>query len=56
MAAGAFIPPKFTPLTDIPTAWRFYKDDMDLYFLAAGLHNATGERKVAILLYGMGAK
>ena len=29
---------------------------MDNYFMAAGLHDADGERKVAILLYGLGTK
>lgn len=57
MAEAAFRPPQFKA-TDVNAceAWREFKDEMDNYFMAAGLNDAEGERKVAILLYGLGAK
>jgi hypothetical protein len=56
MAEG-FKPPTFRA-TDVNacSAWREFKEDIDNYFLAADLSEESEERKVAILLYGMGAK
>ena len=56
--AEASIPlPKFEPTeTDPCTPWRAYKDDIDNYFIAAGLEKVDDVRKIAILLSGMPSK
>ena len=58
MAAAAFTPPKFEPAPsdNICAQWRTYKSDFDIYLLASNLRTASGERKVAILLYGLGSR
>ena len=57
MAEAAFKPPAFKGTdTNASSVWREYKEEMDNYLMAAGLSEADGERKVAILLYGMGPK
>ena len=57
MAEAAFRPPLFKA-TDANAceSWKEYKEDMNNYLVAAGLSDASGERKVAILLYGLGSK
>ena len=57
MAAAAFAPPKFQVSEEYSSSsWRDYKQDITNYFVAAGLEQASEERKVAILLYGMGTR
>jgi len=57
MADAAFKPPSFVA-NDVNAclAWRDFKEDMKNYLVAAGLKEASGERKVAILLYGLGSR
>ena len=54
MAASAFPPPKFKPDGNTSVSWRKFKDELANYFIAADLSAASGERKIAILLYSMG--
>ena len=57
LAEAAFRPPIFKASdTNACSTWKDYKEDMDNYLVAAGLNDAAGERKVAILLYGLGSK
>ena len=57
MAEAAFSPPMFNSNADnLCQGWRDFQDDMSNYLLAAGLSHADGERKVAILLYGLGTR
>ena len=58
MAEAAFRPPVFKLSEgDNPCPiWRDYKDEIETYLLAAGLDDAGDERKIAILLYGLGQK
>ena len=57
MAEAAFKPPIFKGTdTNASLVWREYKEEMENYLMAAGLSDADGERKVAVLLYGMGPK
>ena len=57
MAEAAFRPPSFTGNdANASQAWKEFKEDMANYMIAAGLKDADGERKVAILLYGLGSK
>lgn len=52
-----FAPPAFKCSEDsAPTAWREYKEDLDNYLMASGLTTVADERKIAILLYGMGTR
>ena len=56
MAEAAFRPPTFKETDNPNQAWKDYKEDQEMYVLAAGLHEASAQRKIAILLYGLGAK
>ncbi len=56
MAEAAFRPPSFKDTDNPSQAWRDYKEDLDMYILAAGLEEAGEERKVAMLLYGLTQK
>ena len=57
MAEAAFRPPLFKATdANVCESWKEYKEDMNNYLVAAGLSDASGERKVAILLYGLGSK
>ena len=58
MAVQGILPPKFvTPSHEmgiLATAWKEFKEELKLYFLASAQNDITGERKVSILLYQMG--
>ena len=57
MATSAFTPPKFAPSeANVCASWKSYKEEVLNYFVAADLENASGARKVAILLYSMGPR
>ncbi len=56
MADAAFRPPSCKDTDNPSQAWRDYKEDLDMYILAAGLEKAAEERKVAMLLYGLAQK
>ena len=58
MSVHGITPPKFIAqsheLGVLKSAWKEFKSELEIYFLASGLNSMPDERKVALMMYQMG--
>ena len=56
MAEACFKPPIFNDRINANASWKTHKQDLQIFFMAAGLSEESELRKVSILLYSLGSK